>query len=175
MSGVDAPDAADESGTGEGSDGSQEILEDALEDALDFLEGLLAAMDSQGEVGAEITEEGGIVAWIEGDDVGALIGSRGQTLDAIQELLRSVVQRQAQTRVPVLLDVEGYRQRRREAVRREAELMIRKALDEGEAQLPTMSAYDRKTVHEMVAATEGVSSFSEGQDPARRVRILRDD
>lgn len=173
MSSVEVPDPEAQAEEGQGSY-DQGILEDARDDALDFLEGLLEAMECQGEVSAEITEEGGIVAWIEGEEVGALIGNRGQTLDAIQELLRSVIQRQAQVRIPVVLDVQGYRQRRRQSVEREAEAMIGKALEEGEAQLTPMSAYDRKIVHELVAATEGVSSVSEGQEPSRRVWIRRE-
>ncbi|MCA1840646.1 MAG: KH domain-containing protein, partial [Actinobacteria bacterium] len=91
----------------------QEVLEDAREDALDFLEGILDSIDLEGEVTVEI-EDDSLVAEIKGADVGVLIGRKGQTLDAIQELLRSVVQRQAQTRVRTRLDIEGYRTRRKE-------------------------------------------------------------
>lgn len=153
----------------------EEILEDARDDALDFLEGLLDAMEADGEVAAEITEEGVVAVEITGGDGGLLIGSRGQTLEAIQELLRTVVQRQAQTRVRVTLDVEGYRERRRESVRRLAEQMVERALDEGEVELDPMNAYERKIVHETVASVSGVSSFSEGQEPRRRVLIRRDE
>lgn len=152
----------------------QEILEDAREDALDFLEGLLDAMEAEGDVSADIVD-GGIVAEIVGGDVGLLIGGRGQTLEAIQELLRTVIQRQAQTRVRVTLDVEGYRQRRREAVSKLAEEMIAQALDEGEVELEPMNAYERKIVHEAVAAVDELSSFSEGQEPRRRVVIRREE
>ncbi|HEX2259965.1 MAG TPA: R3H domain-containing nucleic acid-binding protein, partial [Actinomycetota bacterium] len=92
----------------------------------------------------------------------------------IQELLRAAVQAQAQTRIRISLDVEGYRERRRQAVRRQAEAMAERAAEEGEAALEPMSAYERKIVHETVAAIEGVSSFSEGQEPKRRVLIRRD-
>ena len=153
----------------------EEILEDAREDTLDFLEGLLDAMEADGEVSADITDEGGVEAWIEGGDVGLLIGSRGQTLDAMQELLRTVVQRQAQARVRVSLDVDGYRERRRQAVLRQAEEMAQVAMERGEAELDPMSAYERKLVHHLIAGIEGLSSFSEGQEPRRRVRIQRVD
>lgn len=153
----------------------EEILEDARDDALDFLEGLLDAMEADGDVSAEIGEDGTVAVEITGGDGGLLIGSRGQTLEAIQELLRTVVQRQAQTRVRVTLDVEGYRERRRESVRRLAEQMAERALDEGEVELDPMNAYERKIVHETVASMEGISSFSEGQEPRRRVLIRRDE
>lgn len=151
-----------------------EILEDAREDALDFLEGLLDAMEADGDVIAEITDEGAIAAEITGGDGGLLIGSRGQTLEAIQELLRTVVQRQAQTRVRVTLDIEGYRERRSESVRQLARQMAERAAEEGDVELEPMNAYERKIVHETVAAIEGVSSFSEGQEPRRRVLIRRE-
>lgn len=153
----------------------EEILEDAREDALDFLEGLLDAMEADGDVVAEITPEGGVAAEITGGDGGLLIGSRGQTLEAMQELLRTVVQRQAQTRVRVTLDIEGYRDRRRDSVKRLAEQLAERALDEGEVELEPMNAYERKIVHETVAGIDGVSSFSEGQEPRRRVLLRRDE
>ena len=156
------------------SDEADEILEDAREDALDFLEGLLDAMEADGEIAAEIADDGAIVVSIEGGDVGLLIGSRGQTLDAMQELLRTVVQRQAQARIRVTLDVDGYRERRRQAVVRQAEEMAQLAAERGEAELDPMTDYERKLVHQVVAEIEGLSSFSEGQEPRRRVKIRRD-
>jgi spoIIIJ-associated protein len=153
----------------------EEILEDAREDALDFLEGLLDAMEADGDVLAEITDDGTVAAEITGGDGGLLIGSRGQTLEAMQELLRTVVQRQAQTRVRVSLDIEGYRGRRRDSVRRLAEQMAERTLEEGEVELEPMNAYERKIVHETVAGIDGVSSFSEGQEPRRRVLLRRDE
>lgn len=152
----------------------EDILEDAREDALDFLEGLLDAMEADGDVAAEITDDGLVAAEITGGDGGLLIGTRGQTLEAMQELLRTVVQRQAQTRVRVTLDVEGYRERRRDSVRRLAEQMAVRAEEEGEVELEPMNSYERKIVHEVVASIDGVSSFSEGQEPRRRVLIKRD-
>lgn len=153
----------------------EEILEDAREDALDFLEGLLDAMEADGDVVAEITDDGAVAAEITGGDGGLLIGSRGQTLEAMQELLRTVVQRQAQTRVRVTLDIEGYRDRRRDSVRRLAEQMAERAVEEGEVELEPMNAYERKIVHETVAGIDGVSSFSEGQEPRRRVLLRREE
>lgn len=172
-SAVDAKPEADE--VGEDFIDREEILEDAREDALDFLEGLLDAMEADGDVVAEITDDGAVSAEITGGDGGLLIGSRGQTLEAIQELLRTVVQRQAQTRVRVTLDVEGYRDRRRDSVVRLAEQMAERAMEEGEVELEPMNAYERKIVHETVAGIDGISSFSEGQEPRRRVLLRRDE
>ncbi|MEO7803278.1 MAG: R3H domain-containing nucleic acid-binding protein [Actinomycetota bacterium] len=152
----------------------EDILEDAREDVLDFVEGLLDAMDLDGDVEADITTDGEIYASINGGDAGLLIGSRGQTLDSIQELLRTAVGRATQSRVRIMLDIEGYRDRRRTALVAEAAQMAERALQEGEVELQPMTAYERKIIHDAVAGIAGVTSFSEGQDPNRKV-ILRAD
>ena len=113
---------------------------------------------------------------VEGDDLGLLIGPKGQTLAAIQELSRTVVQRQASGthHGRVRLDVSGYRQRRREALERFA----RPVADEVQASrasqkaLEPMNAADRKVVHDTVNEIDGVSTVSEGEDQRRRVVIL---
>jgi spoIIIJ-associated protein len=147
-----------------------QVLEDAVEDALDFVEGLLDAMDLDGEVAAEV-KDGAIGVVVTGESSGILIGRHGRTLEAIQDLLRTAVQRQAQTRIRLTLDVEGYRDRRREAVAKQAREMAERAVTEGEVELPEMSAFERKVVHDVVSTIEGVTSFSEGEEPRRRVII----
>jgi spoIIIJ-associated protein len=128
-------------------------------------------MGVDGEADAEVVD-GSIEAWIEGDDLGLLIGRRGQVLEALQELLRIAVQRRLMERVRISLDVAGYRQRRRQALERRAEEMARVALEDGgEVKLEAMSAFERKIVHETVARIEGVRSFSEGEEPRRCVVI----
>jgi spoIIIJ-associated protein len=146
----------------------------AQEDALDFIEGLLEAMDVDGEATAEIRDRRVYVS-VEGEEAAILIGHHGQTLDAIQELLRSAVQRQVRARVWVTLDVQGYRERRREALRDRAREMAARALDEGEMELEPMNAFERKIVHDAVGEIEGVQSFSEGEEPYRRVVIAPED
>jgi spoIIIJ-associated protein len=146
----------------------------AQEDALDFVEGLLEAMDVDGEATAEIRDRRVYVS-VEGQEAAILIGHHGQTLDAIQELLRSAVQRQVRARVWVTLDVQGYRERRKEALRERAREMAARALDEGEMELEPMNAFERKIVHDAVGEITGVTSFSEGEEPYRRVVIAPDD
>ncbi|MGH2722464.1 MAG: protein jag [Actinomycetota bacterium] len=173
-----SPEAGAAGGTGDvaeapGDDGDEEFddeLEDARDEVLDFLDGLLEAMGVDGEADAEVVD-GAIDAWIEGDDLGLLIGRRGQVLDALQELLRIAVQRRLMERVRISLDVAGYRQRRRLAVEQRAEEMAKLALEEGEVKLEAMSAFERKIVHETVARIEGLRSFSEGEEPRRCVVI----
>jgi spoIIIJ-associated protein len=149
-------------------------LEDARDEVLDFLDGLLEAMGVDGEADADIVDDG-IEAWIEGDDLGLLIGRRGQVLDALQELVRIAVQRRLMERVRISLDVAGYRQRRRVALEQRAEEMARLAIEDGEVKLEAMSAFERKIVHETVARIEGVRSFSEGEEPRRCVVIEAED
>ena len=152
----------------------EEVLSDAKEDVLDFLEGLLDAMELDGDVSAEVVDDG-IAAELIGADAALLIGGRGQTLDAIQELVRTAVQNQAQSRIRVALDIEGYRGRRAAALELEVRELAERALAEGgEVALEPMSAYERKIVHDTVGTIDGVTSFSEGQEPRRRV-ILKTD
>jgi spoIIIJ-associated protein len=159
-------------------DDEEESEEDRLaiaqDDALDFIDGLLEAMDVDGEVTAEIRDRRVYVS-VEGQEAAILIGHHGQTLDAIQELLRSAVQRQVRARVWVTLDVQGYRERRREALRERAREMAARAVDEGEMELEPMNAFERKIVHDAVGEIDGVTSFSEGEEPYRRVVIAPDE
>ncbi len=152
----------------------EELLLDAKEDVLDFLEGLLDAMELAGDVSAELTDDG-IVSEISGGDAELLVGPRGQTLDAIQELVRTAVQSQAQARIRVSLDIGGYRGKRAADLEREVRETAARALSEGaDVALEPMSAYERKIVHDTVGTIEGVTSLSEGQDPRRRVIIKID-
>lgn len=159
---------------GEEEESEEERLANAQEDALDFVDGLLEAMDVDGEATAEIREKRVYVS-VEGQESAILIGHHGQTLDAIQELLRSAVQRQVRARVWVTLDVQGYRERRKEALRERAREMAARAMDEGEMELEPMNAFERKIVHDAVGEIEGVTSFSEGEEPYRRVVIAPED
>jgi len=137
-------------------------------------QGLLEAMDVDGEASTEIRDRRVYVS-VEGQEAAILIGHHGQTLDAIQELLRSAVQRQVRARVWVTLDVQGYRERRKEALRERAREMATRALDEGEMELEPMNAFERKIVHDAVGEITGVTSFSEGEEPYRRVVIAPDE
>jgi spoIIIJ-associated protein len=151
----------------------RELLEFAREDALDFLEGLLDSMGLEGRL--EIGEaEGMIHAELWGEDLGLLIGRYGRTLDSLQELLRAAVQHQAAARVRVTLDIEGYRDRRRQAIAELTQEMAERARSEGEVRMEPMPAYERKVVHDTVSEIEGLSSASEGEEPYRYV-IIRSD
>ncbi|HEU5003665.1 MAG TPA: R3H domain-containing nucleic acid-binding protein [Actinomycetota bacterium] len=158
----------------EEQEGGEETEEDRLviasEDALDFVDGLLDAMDVDGDASAEV-RDGRVYVSVEGADSALLIGHHGQTLEAIQELMRSAIQRQVRSRVLITLDVQGYRERRRESLQERARELAARVLDEGEMEFEPMNAFERKVIHDAIGEIEGVTSFSEGEEPYRRVVI----
>jgi spoIIIJ-associated protein len=145
--------------------------EEVAETAREFVAGLLEAMGLEGEIGTSVD---GTTAHVDvaGEHLGALIGRRGQTLDALQEVARAAVQRRLRSRVRLAVDVEGYRARRRDSLAEYARDMATRAKERGtEIELEAMTSYERKVVHDAVAEIEGASSFSEGEEPNRKVVI----
>lgn len=143
----------------------------------EFLSGLVGAFGLSGTVAIRELEDGDTVELaVEGDNVGILIGPRGQTLAAIQELTRTVVQRRVedqQTRIVV--DVGGYRKARREALEHFTRGIAAEVAETGAVRvLEPMPAADRKVIHDTVNGIEGVSTASEGEEPRRRVVITPD-
>ena len=142
--------------------------------AADFVEGLLDALDLDGDIVEEVQEDSALVKVT---DVGSglLIGRRGATLDALQELTRSAVQRQVERRSIVRVDVEDYRARHHEKLKDKARDAIAQVRETGKpARLEPMDAYERKMVHDLIAKTGGVTSESEGVEPRRRVVVHPD-
>ncbi|MDQ3985003.1 MAG: KH domain-containing protein [Actinomycetota bacterium] len=145
--------------------------EEVMTTAEEFLRGLLAAMELEAEVqsradGRRVNIE------IAGSELGLLIGRRGQTLDALQELVRTAVQRRLRARVRLLVDVEGYRSRRKASLEEYARAMALRAKERGtEIELEPMNSYERKIVHDAVTDVEGATSFSEGEEPERKVIV----
>jgi spoIIIJ-associated protein len=151
-----------------------EDLDEEADAAADFLEGLLDAMDLPGDLRIRVHEDHAEVEVIEIGS-GALIGRRGQTLEAIQELVRCALQREFQRRSRVKIDAEGYRARRLEKLLEKAEEAIDAVLDGDEPErLEPMDVFERKAIHQLVAEYDGVASRSQGREPARRVIIERD-
>ena len=150
---------------------SPEELDEEADAAADFMEGLLDALDLPGDLRIKLHPDHAELEVIEIGS-GALIGRRGQTLDAIQELVRCSLQRQFQRRARVKIDAEGYRARRLEKLLEKADEAIDAVLDTGEAErLEPMDVFERKAVHQLVAEVDGLSSRSQGREPARRVII----
>lgn len=173
-----SPDATDdiESGKDEGEaiDAQERLrqLNEEADVAADFVEGILDIMDLPGDIEIEVDESQAFVNVIEVGS-GLLIGRRGATLDALQELVRSATQRQVERRSHVRVDVEGYRQRQLEKLKDKCRDGIAQARESGEpVRLEPMDAYERKVMHDIVASTGGVTSASEGVEPRRRVVIV---
>jgi spoIIIJ-associated protein len=142
-----------------------------------FLLDLLDAFGLDGDVVATPAEEGAVELDVTGEDLGLLIGPKGQTLQAVQELSRSMLQRQlpGETHARIRIDVGGYRQRRREALERFVRQIAEDVLASGvQKALEPMSPPDRKFVHDTVNEIDGVRTMSEGEDSRRRVVILPD-
>jgi spoIIIJ-associated protein len=145
--------------------------------AAEFLEGLFEAMSLEAEV-EPTPADGGLYVDVWGpesaDAMGILIGKHGQTLDALQDVVRGVVQRQLQERCRVIVDVEDYRKRRRSQLVSRAQGVARRVKKTGRPErLEAMSALERKTVHDAVADIGGLETASEGEEPDRRVVIRR--
>jgi spoIIIJ-associated protein len=141
----------------------------------EFLEGLLGALGAEGTVNRTVVDDETIELSVEGDDLGLLIGPKGQTLTAVHELSRTVLQRRATGRHigRVRIDIGGYRQRRQEALARFVTQQAEAVLSEGAARaLEPMNSADRKVVHDTVNEIDGVETVSEGADPDRRVVIV---
>jgi spoIIIJ-associated protein len=142
-----------------------------------FLVDLVDAFGLEGEVTATPAEEGAVELAVTGDDLGLLIGPKGATLQAVQELSRSVLQRSApgEHHARIRVDVGGYRARRREAleafVRKVAEDVLASGVQKA---LEPMAPPDRKVVHDTVNEIDGVHTVSEGEDTRRRVVIIPD-
>ena len=153
-----------------------EELDEEAEAAADLLEGLLDAMDLPGDLRIQVHETHAEVE-IVGLSEGVLIGRRGQTLEAVQDLVRTAMQRRFERRSRVLVDVDGYRTRRLEKLIERAEEAVQEVLDTGEPQrLEPMDSIERRLIHQRIAAHEGVVSHSHGREPARRIEItLADD
>ena len=148
-----------------------EMVEADTERAGDFLEGLLDALDVDGDITTWVDESGGHID-LEGSDLDVLVGSNGETLDALQELTRIAVLRQSKRRVRLLLDINGYRARHRDqliaVVKATAERVIASREDH---EFEPMTPAERKIVHDAVAAIDGVQTESLGEEPYRRVII----
>jgi spoIIIJ-associated protein len=148
-------------------------VDEQADQAVDFTRGLVEAFGAKADVGSHLEDEDTVLVEVTGENLGLLVGPRGATLAAIEELVRTVVQRQTGGHgVRVHVDVGGYRAKRREALAEFARQLAERVREEDEEQaLEPMGASDRKVVHDVVAEMDGVSTISEGEEPRRRVVI----
>ena len=148
-------------------------VEEQAEAAAEFAEGLVAAFGVDADVGTRREDDDVVIVDIDGRDLGLLVGPKGATLHAIEELVRTVVQRRTEGRgARIHVDVGGYRAKRRAALEQFALQLADQVKESGEDRaLEPMSASDRKVVHDAISALDGVTTTSEGEDPRRRVVI----
>jgi spoIIIJ-associated protein len=140
-----------------------------------FLEGLADAFDVEAEVSVAAVDEETLEAQMTGEDLGLLIGPKGLTLQAVQELARAILSKEGPGSARLRIDIGGYRERRREALERFSKQVAEQVLASGEAaSLEPMSPADRKVVHDTINDIEGVHTISEGEDTRRRVVVLPD-
>ena len=146
--------------------------------AVDVVESLLqqmnvdASLDVSRSETDEVTGRRVLILNITGSDLGLLIGARGETLDALQHLSRLMVGHRMKQRVNFVIDVEGYRARREQALARLAERMGKKAIDRGRpVTLEPMPAYERRIIHMTLRENPRVRTESTGEGDHRKVRI----
>jgi spoIIIJ-associated protein len=149
-------------------------LEEQADAAADFLEEMLVRMDIDAIAEPNVSEGHMYVDIVDGpeDDMSLLIGRHGQTLEAIQELMRLSVGRRLDQRIRVIVDIENYRKRREARLEEHARELAGRVIETGrEEELEPMNSYERKLVHDAVADIDGVETESRGVDPARYVVI----
>mgnify|MGYP001225354401 CR=1 FL=1 len=149
-------------------------LEQEGEIAADYLEGLLDIADLDGDIDMDVEGDRASVSIIaEGSrDLQKLVGKDGEVLDALQELTRLAVHRETGERSRLMLDIAGYRARKREKLTALGTQAAQQAKEAGQpVKLKPMTPFERKVVHDAVAAA-GLRSESEGEEPQRRVVVL---
>ena len=151
-------------------------LEEQGEVAAGFLEGLVESFGLEAQVTSTVIDEDTVRVAIDGEELGMLIGPKGQALDAIQDLTRTAVFRETGARHGwVVVDVSDYRAKRRTALERFTEGVAGEVRENGESRaLEPMTPADRKIVHDTVNTVDGVRTSSEGEEPRRYVVIHPD-
>jgi spoIIIJ-associated protein len=136
-----------------------------------ILDRVVDALDLEAEVGVD-EDEARILGTVDGEDVGLLIGRRGQTIDAVQLICYRAAFRGREDRKRVVVDAAGYRERRQSMVERQADRAADRALETGrEIELEPMTPNERKIVHDHLKDRSGVETFSEGEEPERSVIV----
>jgi spoIIIJ-associated protein len=169
-----APGATPEREGANFSDVGTATIEEQVRLAEEFLKGLLDQLGSSATVSSHELTDGVVELVIDGDNLGTLIGPRGATLLALQELTRTVLQhRVGSSECRVVVDVNGYRKRRQDALARFAQQVAAEVRESNTRRaLEPMPPADRKVVHDAVNGIEGVTTTSEGEEPHRRVVLI---
>lgn len=158
------------------ADLGEEVHDEKSEQIRTFLTGLLQHMESEAEVKVYEVEKNRYKVILEGEKLGALIGRRGETLDAIQQLTGYAVNRSGdKNRARIQVDAENYREKREQSLERLAQKMAAKVVKQRRNMtLEPMNAYERHVIHTALQDVKDVSTFSIGTDPNRRVVVAYD-
>ncbi|KQU04585.1 single-stranded DNA-binding protein [Rhodococcus sp. Leaf7] len=141
----------------------------------DYLEQLLDVLDFDGDIDLDVEGDRAVVSIDGGKDLNKLVGRQGEVLDALQELTRLAVQQSTGERSKLMLDVAGWRAGRREELTRLGIQAAARVAETGEREpLDPMTPFERKIVHDAVAAVAGVTSESEGVEPNRHVVVVKE-
>ncbi|MFC9893254.1 protein jag [Nocardia sp. NPDC127579] len=152
---------------------SEEALIEEGEIAGDYLEQLLDVLDFDGDIDLDVEGDRAVVSIDGGRDLSKLVGRNGEVLDALQELTRLAVQQATGVRSRLMLDVAGWRAKRREELSALGTAAAQRVLESGAPEaLAAMTPFERKIVHDAVAAVDGVESESEGVEPNRHVVVV---
>lgn len=171
---AEAPDAVDAEEAPRAGDLEERLVAEG-EIAGDYLEELLDLLDFDGDIDLDVEGDRAIVSIDGGSDLTKLVGRKGEVLDALQELTRLAVQQKSGERSRLMLDIANWRGRRRDELATLGTKIAQQVLESGEREeLSPMTPFERKIVHDAVAAIDGVHSESEGVEPSRRVVVLRD-
>jgi spoIIIJ-associated protein len=168
-----AADAEETVSDGEGEQPRATVADLELEGeiAADYIEGLLDLADLDGDIDMDVEGDRAVVSVV-GATLSELVGRRGEVLEALQELTRLAVHQQTGARTRMMLDVGGYRQRRRAELAEAGQDAAEEVRRTGQPKkLWPMNPFERKVVHDAVAAA-GLRSESEGEEPDRRVVVL---
>jgi spoIIIJ-associated protein len=154
-------------GESDGGDRAEDEELDPAEALEDLLKEIAERLGLDVEV--EVEESGGVLTGrLNGEDVGLFIGRHGQTIDAVQHLAQRIVFPEGPAAVRVVIDANGYRERRTEALRAEADEAAEEALRSGEAvELDPLPPFERRIVHEYLRERGDVETHSEGDEPER--------
>jgi spoIIIJ-associated protein len=166
--------AGDDGDTGTEADTEERLVAEG-EIAGDYLEELLDLLDFDGDIDLDVEGTRAVVSIDGSDDLNKLVGRKGEVLDALQELTRLAVHQKTGVRSRLMLDIASWRRRRRDELAALGDKVARRVLESGEREeLAPMTPFERKIVHDAVAAVQGVRSESEGVEPSRRVVVLAD-
>ena len=153
---------------------AEEVIDECSEyaDIRRFLTGLLERMGVKANIEISARDNGGINVNLTGNGMGAIIGRRGETLDAIQHLTNYVINRGSDKHTHISIDAESYRSKREESLTKLAEKMAEKAIKYKRSMaLEPMNSYERHVIHSALQNYEGVTTSSTGVEPNRRVVV----